>query len=85
MHIGPSTHDEPSYSNSPRGLIIDGRTLVYALEKPLNAKFLKLASHCQVVLCCRATPIQKVRGLIVFEVENDLNLDRIILFIKTSC
>ncbi|XP_020910212.1 probable phospholipid-transporting ATPase VD isoform X2 [Exaiptasia diaphana] len=62
IHIGPSTStDESTCSNGelPKGLVIDGRTLVYALEKPLNLKFLTLASHCQVVLCCRATPIQK--------------------------
>lgn len=41
------------------GLIIDGRTLMHALEEPLNVKFLDLARRCQVVLCCRATPYQK--------------------------
>ncbi|EDO40789.1 predicted protein [Nematostella vectensis] len=46
-------------ADQPLGLIIDGPTLIYALEKPLNEKFLHLASRCQVVLCCRATPMQK--------------------------
>ena len=45
------------------GLIIDGRTLMHALEEPLNVKFLDLARRCQVVLCCRATPYQKVSQL----------------------
>ena len=33
---------------------------MHALEEPLNVKFLELAKRCQVVLCCRATPLQKV-------------------------
>ena len=33
---------------------------MHALEEPLNVKFLDLARRCQVVLCCRATPLQKV-------------------------
>lgn len=49
----------PASVSQPLGLVIDGRTLMYALEEPLNAKFLDLARRCQVVLCCRATPLQK--------------------------
>ena len=33
---------------------------MYALKEPLNEKFLDLAKRCQAVLCCRATPLQKV-------------------------
>lgn len=47
-------------TSQPVGLVIDGRTLMYALEESLNQKFLDLAKRCQVVLCCRATPLQKV-------------------------
>lgn len=43
-----------------RALVIDGRTLAYVLDKPLDELFLKLAQHCTSVLCCRATPLQKV-------------------------
>ena len=42
------------------GLIIDGQTLQYALEYPLALEFLLLAQSCQVVVCCRAAPVQKV-------------------------
>ena len=48
------------------GLVIDGRTLMFALEEPLNEKFLDLARHCQAVLCCRATPLQKVSWYVKF-------------------
>ncbi|XP_078368991.1 phospholipid-transporting ATPase VD-like [Oculina patagonica] len=53
-HINPPLADGQSI-----GLVIDGRTLMYALEEPLNEKFLDLARRCQAVLCCRATPLQK--------------------------
>ncbi|XP_015906001.1 phospholipid-transporting ATPase VA [Parasteatoda tepidariorum] len=42
-----------------RALVIDGRTLSYVLDKPLDKLFLSLAQHCTSVLCCRATPLQK--------------------------
>ena len=41
-------------------LVIDGKTLAYALDQNLEHDFLRLASHCNSVLCCRATPFQKV-------------------------
>ena len=39
---------------------------MYALEEPLNVKFLDLARRCQAVLCCRATPLQKVATVRMF-------------------
>ena len=42
------------------GLVIDGKTLSYALEKELEKKFLMLAGKCNSVICCRSSPIQKV-------------------------
>ncbi len=41
--------------------MVDGKTLVYILDKRANLQglFLSLASHCSSVLCCRATPLQK--------------------------
>ncbi|XP_029444131.1 probable phospholipid-transporting ATPase VD isoform X2 [Rhinatrema bivittatum] len=41
------------------GLVIDGKTLEYALHKSLQSKFLELAGRCRAVVCCRATPLQK--------------------------
>ncbi|KAJ8797756.1 hypothetical protein J1605_016958 [Eschrichtius robustus] len=40
-------------------LVIDGRSLAYALERNLEDKFLFLAKQCRSVLCCRSTPLQK--------------------------
>ncbi|XP_075423095.1 phospholipid-transporting ATPase VD isoform X2 [Ascaphus truei] len=41
------------------GLVIDGKTLEYALQESLQSKFLSLTGRCRAVICCRATPLQK--------------------------
>ena len=40
-------------------LIIDGKTLTYALEEDLKHQFLNLAVGCASVICCRVSPKQK--------------------------
>uniref|UniRef100_A0A251UVA2 P-type phospholipid transporter n=2 Tax=Helianthus annuus TaxID=4232 RepID=A0A251UVA2_HELAN len=40
-------------------LIIDGKTLTYALEEDLKHDFLNLAVDCASVICCRVSPKQK--------------------------
>ncbi|CAA0821148.1 Putative phospholipid-transporting ATPase 7 [Striga hermonthica] len=40
-------------------LIIDGKTLAYALEDDMKHHFLDLAVHCASVICCRVSPKQK--------------------------
>lgn len=50
-----------------RALVVDGRTLAYVLDKPLDELFLNLAQHCTSVLCCRATPLQKVTNLMCYD------------------
>lgn len=40
-------------------LIIDGKSLTYALEKDLEKAFLDLAIMCKAVICCRVSPLQK--------------------------
>lgn len=42
------------------GLIIDGRSLEFALEKDIQLQFLELAQKCKSVICCRVSPLQKV-------------------------
>ncbi|KAG8384831.1 hypothetical protein BUALT_Bualt04G0159200 [Buddleja alternifolia] len=41
------------------GLIIDGKSLAFALSKNLEDAFLDLAINCASVICCRSTPKQK--------------------------
>lgn len=40
-------------------LIIDGKSLTYALEKDMKKSFLDLAVKCASVVCCRVSPKQK--------------------------
>lgn len=40
-------------------LIIDGKTLKYALSCDVRSDFLKLCVSCKVVICCRVSPMQK--------------------------
>lgn len=55
-----ASHQIQKIKQTKYGLIIDGQTLQYALEYPLAMEFLLLAKSCQVVVCCRAAPVQKV-------------------------
>ncbi len=54
------------------GLVIDGRTLAYALDKSWEDKFLAVARSCRSVLCCRSTPLQK--SMVVKLVRNKLKV-----------
>ncbi|XP_073967262.1 ATPase phospholipid transporting 8A1 isoform X2 [Choristoneura fumiferana] len=40
-------------------LIVDGKTLTYAMGCDLKKDFLDLCISCKVVVCCRVSPIQK--------------------------
>ncbi|KAI0480834.1 hypothetical protein GGR56DRAFT_292017 [Xylariaceae sp. FL0804] len=40
-------------------LIIDGKSLTYALEPELEKLFYDLAVMCKAVICCRVSPLQK--------------------------
>lgn len=45
--------------NAAFALIIDGKTLTYALEDDMKHQFLNLAVDCASVICCRVSPKQK--------------------------
>lgn len=51
-------------------LIIDGKSLTFALEKELSKSFLELAILCKAVICCRVSPLQK--ALVVKLVKKNL-------------
>lgn len=40
-------------------LIVDGKTLLYALTPDLRKDFLDLCVSCKSVICCRVSPSQK--------------------------
>ena len=53
--IPPST----KVSTESFALIIDGKSLTYALVDDVKLKFLDLAIKCASVICCRSSPKQK--------------------------
>ena len=40
-------------------LIVDGKSLTFALEESVRKDFLDLCCSCQSVICCRVSPMQK--------------------------
>lgn len=40
-------------------LVINGHSLIHALDSKLEMLFLDVASSCKAVICCRVTPLQK--------------------------
>ena len=50
---------------SQRALVVDGKTLIYILDKRANIQdlFLSLTKMCSSVLACRATPLQVRRTI----------------------
>lgn len=51
-------------------LVIDGKSLTYALERDMEQTFLHLAMGCKAVICCRVSPLQK--ALVVKLVKRNL-------------
>ncbi|KAH8653216.1 P-type ATPase-like protein [Tricladium varicosporioides] len=48
-----------TFAQDTLALVIDGKSLTYALEKELEKNFLDLAVMCKAVICCRVSPLQK--------------------------
>ena len=48
-----------SVGSEASALIIDGKSLAYALEDDMKKMFLDLAIGCASVICCRSSPKQK--------------------------
>ena len=40
-------------------MVLDGKSLTFALEKDISKTFLELAIMCKAVICCRVSPLQK--------------------------
>lgn len=54
-----TTDDSANENPEMFGLVIDGKSLTFALDKKLEKEFLELASRCGSVICCRSSPKQK--------------------------
>ncbi|GLT91721.1 hypothetical protein SLE2022_095950 [Rubroshorea leprosula] len=56
---GKVQHTASSANHDAFALIIDGKSLAYALEDDMKQMFLELALECASVICCRSSPKQK--------------------------
>lgn len=54
-----ATNDSANENEQMFGLVIDGKSLTFALDKKLEKEFLELTSRCSSVICCRSSPKQK--------------------------
>lgn len=55
-------HDQPDISAADLdslALIIDGKSLGFALEEDLQDLFMEIGTKCKAVICCRVSPLQK--------------------------
>jgi len=66
---GKETKDYSS-TGPPKALVIDGATLAFALQDSLKELFLEVSKYCKSVICCRATPLQKVLTIILHQLLN---------------
>lgn len=53
------TQADGTFEMDTLALIIDGKSLTFALERDLEKLFLDLAVMCKAVICCRVSPLQK--------------------------
>ncbi|XP_077333660.1 phospholipid-transporting ATPase VD [Lithobates pipiens] len=68
-HVNSS---DPLKKEQHFALIIDGKSLEFALQETLQQRFLNLTKQCRSVICCRATPLQKSQ--VVKLVRNNLQV-----------
>jgi len=59
LRKGKELLDEYDENSEALALIIDGKSLTYALEDDVKDLFLALAVGCASVICCRSSPKQK--------------------------
>lgn len=59
MKVGKEQLNESGESSEALALIIDGKSLAYALEDDVKDMFLDVAIGCASVICCRSSPKQK--------------------------
>ncbi|XP_076587302.1 phospholipid-transporting ATPase ID-like [Chaetodon auriga] len=57
--LGKGVKEEAA--NGEYGLVMNGHSLAYALERSMELEFLKTACMCKAVICCRVTPLQKAQ------------------------
>lgn len=59
MKVGKEQLAESGEGSEALALIIDGKSLAYAMEDDVKDMFLDVAIGCASVICCRSSPKQK--------------------------
>jgi len=59
QHLDSLRQDDAVGRDNEVAVVVDGRTLTFALDHSLRRDFLDLCASCQSVICCRVSPIQK--------------------------
>ncbi|XP_010502792.1 PREDICTED: probable phospholipid-transporting ATPase 8 [Camelina sativa] len=59
LQTAAATDDSAKENSEMFGLVIDGKSLTFALDTKLEKEFLELAIRCNSVICCRSSPKQK--------------------------
>lgn len=60
-----------------KALVVNGPTLLHALDPLLKKLFLEVADKFHSVLCCRATPLQKVYICIQYKPVSNKSLSQL--------
>lgn len=55
----PDDDEPPVLPSGGFALVVNGHSLVQALQSSMELLFLDVASRCKAVICCRVTPLQK--------------------------
>lgn len=64
-HVGDNNNNNGNRNEEGNGefggfaLVINGHSLIHALDAKMELLFLDVASACKAVICCRVTPLQK--------------------------
>jgi len=59
QHLDGFRQEDAIGQDNAVAIVVDGRTLTFALDHSLRSDFLDLCASCQSVICCRVSPIQK--------------------------
>ncbi|EON88769.1 hypothetical protein PLESHI_08879, partial [Plesiomonas shigelloides 302-73] len=62
INEGKSLISQSSETSEAFALIIDGKSLAYALDDDVKGTFLEVAIGCASVICCRSSPKTESAG-----------------------
>ena len=64
LRVNASCLERKNHADQEYGLVINGDSLVHALDPDLQDLFMEVSLKCKAVICCRVTPLQKAKGAV---------------------